>query len=266
MNNKNKIMAIIICLTLVTTTFLIVSAKKPGNTNPSNFIELPPIEQPQTPEEGFIIYCDSNDGILKALNIYGETTVLAIAELPPLFYDDFEDDTFDKWNIISGTWEIVYDGENHIAHLIHSTDIHRRMVSYIELQDNIIIEAEINGNALISDNADRMIGVYSDVNSNQFYFIAMDTLRIGNFDYGSGGDLAISSIVLTNNVWYNVKIKLENNNIAVKVWQKYSTEPLDWQVSYTVTTKYGDYLVLGTYSGTNDEEFWFDNIKVTALT
>ena len=76
---NKKIIAIVICLTLVTTTFLIVSAKP----KPKDYLKLPPIEQPTTPEDGFIVYCDIDDGNLKALDMYGEETILAIPQEPP---------------------------------------------------------------------------------------------------------------------------------------------------------------------------------------
>lgn len=92
MIRKNKFLVIIICLTLVTTSLLIVSAKKPEK----NYLELPRIDKPDTPDEGFILYCDNADGKLKALDMYGETTVIAVPQPPPIFYDDFEDGTLDK--------------------------------------------------------------------------------------------------------------------------------------------------------------------------
>lgn len=83
---NKKIIAIAICLMLTTTTFLIVSAKP----KPKDYMKLPPIEQPTTPEEGFIVYCDIVDGNLKALDMYGETTVLAIPQEPSewIYVDD----------------------------------------------------------------------------------------------------------------------------------------------------------------------------------
>ncbi len=79
MEKRNKILVVCICLTLVTATFLVVSGKKPQK----NYLKLPPIAQPNAPNEGFIIYCDVSDGYLKALDKYGETTILAIPQEPP---------------------------------------------------------------------------------------------------------------------------------------------------------------------------------------
>lgn len=79
---NKKIIAIAICLMLTTTTFLIVSGKNP-KPKPKDYMKLPPIEQPTTPEEGFIVYCDIDDGNLKTLDMYGETTILAIPQEPP---------------------------------------------------------------------------------------------------------------------------------------------------------------------------------------
>jgi hypothetical protein len=65
MIRKNKFLVIIICLALVTTSLLIVSAKKPVKP-PENYLQLPPIEQPTTPDDGFIVFCDVSDGNLKS--------------------------------------------------------------------------------------------------------------------------------------------------------------------------------------------------------
>ncbi|MBN1861570.1 MAG: hypothetical protein JW840_08940 [Candidatus Thermoplasmatota archaeon] len=49
----------------------------------SDYLSFPPITQPNTPTEGFIIFCDSADGKLKTLDMYGETTILAEPQQPP---------------------------------------------------------------------------------------------------------------------------------------------------------------------------------------
>jgi parallel beta-helix repeat protein len=65
---------------------------------PKDYLTLPPIMQPDTPDEGFIVYCDVDDGNLKALDEYGETTVLAIPQYPPGSPDYvFVDDDFDSF-------------------------------------------------------------------------------------------------------------------------------------------------------------------------
>ena len=45
-----------------------------------NYLTLPPITTPNTPTEGFIIYCDLADGKLKALDKSGVITILAISQ------------------------------------------------------------------------------------------------------------------------------------------------------------------------------------------
>lgn len=79
---KKKIFVMAILLMLVLTSFLLVNAKKPNN-KPNDYLSLPPIDKPNTPNDGFIIYCDNSDGYLKTLDMYGETTVLAIPQEPP---------------------------------------------------------------------------------------------------------------------------------------------------------------------------------------
>jgi len=78
---RKKIGILLVCLMLVTVSYLVVSAKPPQQ--PGNYLKLPPIAQPNTPGDGFIIYCDSADGNLKALDKYGEATIIAVSQ-PPL--------------------------------------------------------------------------------------------------------------------------------------------------------------------------------------
>ncbi|GAG88373.1 unnamed protein product [marine sediment metagenome] len=60
------------------------------------------------------------------------------------YYDDFEDGTLDKWNIILGDWEVLTEPSgNHIAHLNIASEEGRRMVSKETIDDNVIITAEI---------------------------------------------------------------------------------------------------------------------------
>lgn len=74
MNIKKKIIIGSICLMLVATSILIVSAGKPQT---GKYLALLPMQQPSAPSDGFIIYCDSADGKLKVLDKFGETTILA---------------------------------------------------------------------------------------------------------------------------------------------------------------------------------------------
>ena len=72
---------------LVTVSYLVVSAQT-NTLKPKDYLMLPPIEQPNTPNSGFIIYCDEADGKLKTLDQFGETTILAIPQppAPPVEY------------------------------------------------------------------------------------------------------------------------------------------------------------------------------------
>jgi len=77
--------------------------------------------------------------------------------------------------------------------------------------------------------------------------------------------VANTSVVTSNNIWYNVKINLEESNISAKIWAVGSSEPSDWQISYSGAVKFGEYIVIGTEGGQDNEEFWFDNISVTSI-
>jgi hypothetical protein len=186
-----------------------------------------------------------------------------------IFEDDFESGNLGNWNIISGDWEIIIDGGNHIAHLNRSSDYCRILVSKASLPDANIIKAKVKGDA-DGDAADTTVGFYSNSNGSSFYYLMLGgwsggkylTIgrRVNNIEYEL---LANTSVVTNNNIWYNVEIKLEGGNISGKIWPVGSNEPCDSQISYVGAAKFGEHIVIGTEGGQHNEEFWFDNITVS---
>jgi hypothetical protein len=190
-----------------------------------------------------------------------------------IFEDDFESGNLSKWNIISGDWEIIIEGDNHVAHLNRSSDWGRILVSKASIPDDAIIKAKVKGDAIGDPGADITVGFYSNDIGSGFYEINLGggddarTLTIAKRVNGGGGLLAENtSVVTSNNIWYNVEIKLEESNIFAKIWAVGSSEPSDWQVSYSGATPFGNYLLIGGIAGQDNEEFWFDNISVSTPT
>jgi len=188
-----------------------------------------------------------------------------------LFSDDFEDETLDKWNIVSGgtDWEVISEDGNNVAHLqLGTTPRFRRIVSKGSFDENIIISAQIKGNHEhpTPTVADMSIGFYSDSGGNNYYLLAIgynDVIYIAK----NSNDVEEllehnNAIVSTNNIWYNLKIKLDNNDIFAKRWKTGTGEPGEWQISYSGATPCGNHIILGGANLEDDEELWFDNIKV----
>lgn len=225
---------------------------------------------------------NSKKGIILAIVV--AISMVMVATMPTLakgqvgesaiLEDDFESGNLNKWDIKSGDWEITTEGANHVAHLNRSSEWYRRMVSKTTIPENVIIEAKVKGDADGGDVADTAIGFYSDSNGSSFYLLCLGSGYTGRHlainkrvDLGGGGLLAENtSVVTSNNIWYNVEIKLEESNISAKIWADGSSEPSDWQVSYSGATPFGNYLLIGGIAGQENEEFWFDNISVTPTT
>lgn len=96
------------------------------------------------------------------------TSMSNIALADSLFYDDFEDGTLDKWNIILGDWSVITEGSNHVAYLARSTLGMRRMVSIETVPDNIVLTAKTKGDAFDDLAADMAIGFYSNSDGTSF--------------------------------------------------------------------------------------------------
>lgn len=180
-------------------------------------------------------------------------------------YDDFEDESFDRWQVISGQWEIVSEGSNHEAHLMASTTWGRRMVSRLDFAENVLLTVQAKGNCHPSDPmSDIAVGFFADPDASDFYFVTLgenNWLAIYLLQNDQIFPLASNSMITSqNNVWYNIAILLSNRNIYVKRWEIDSGEPPDWQLWYLGATHFGDHIVLGGIAGTENEEFWFDNV------
>ncbi len=196
------------------------------------------------------------------------------AEPVVIFSDDFEDGTLNKWNVVSGgsDWEIISDNGNNMAHLkMDITPPYRRIVSINSMEQNIIITVELKGN---SDHptpgiADMSFGFYSDSEANNYYIVALgynDILHIAKYENGIEEVLANNpSIISTENIWYNLKIKLYNNNIFAKRWETGTEEPNDWQISHSGATPFGNHILLGGANLEDHEEIWYDNIEVEVI-
>jgi len=192
------------------------------------------------------------------------------------YYDNFESGTLNKWNIIRGDWEVITEPSgNHIAHLSRSSEWRRILISKEEISTDIIIQAKVKGTTYTGDVADTSIGFYANDSGNDFYWIMLGGgfgahnkylslgKTINNTEYIIAENLSIET---SNNVWYNVKIRLENSNIFAKIWEINSVEPSNWQIFYMNASRFGNYLIIGTDAGQDDEEFWFDNISITNIT
>jgi len=192
-----------------------------------------------------------------------------------IFCEDFEDGTFDQWNIILGDWEIVDTGSSKVGHLLANSLHFRRVVSIDTMPDNVIIEAILMGNCneTYDTAADIAISFWGDSLGEQYYFVALgggssgDALVLVYRDGLAGGLIAENDTVkIVNNIWYRVKIELMSNRIRVKRWEIGSPEPEEWHISYSDATPFGNHIGIGLLRGQNlDEEGWFDNIVVTAL-
>lgn len=191
----------------------------------------------------------------------------------PLFYDDFEDGTLDKWNVIRGDWEVINGtGGNHIAHLNRSSIWRRIIVSNDTVPEDIYIEALVKGDAT-NDIADTTVGFYSNGEGSSFYWVMLgggissgNRLSIGRTINNTEYILVDNSSVTTNNnIWYNVKIVLRENSIFAKIWEVNNNEPSNWQISYSGATPFGNHILIGGEAGQDDEEFWFDNISVLPI-
>ena len=183
-----------------------------------------------------------------------------------VFEDDFESGDLSSWNIVSGEWEVVAEGENQVAHLTRSSEKYRRAVSKTTVPDGVVITAKVKGDAT-GDVADMGIGFYADSNASKFYFVGLgygDHLDIRYIDPLIGKEVLVENqdVVQRNNVWYNVKIHLTNGDIHTRVWEVGEAEPADWQLSYSGATIYGNHILIGTEYGQNNEEFWFDDVRV----
>ena len=208
-----------------------------------------------------------------AISVVMVATMPTMAGESAIFEDDFESGNLNNWNIISGDWEIISEGDNHVAHLNRSSDLCRILVSKESIPDEAIIGAKVKGDADGGDVADTTIGFYSNSNGSSFYYVMLGgwsggkylTIgkRVGGVEYEL---VANTSVMTSNNVWYNVEIKLEESNIFAKIWVVGSSEPSDWQISYSGASKFGEYVVVGTEGGQDNEEFWFDNISVNPST
>ena len=184
-----------------------------------------------------------------------------------LFYDDFEDGTLDKWNVVLGTWEVIPEGDNLVAHLTRSSTRFRRMVSIASVPGDMILTAEVKGDCdPIDDTAYMVIGFWSTSDGSSFYMVGLgcnDLLFIGRFENNWIDVMCYyPNIQQVNNQWYHVKIELEGTRIDAKIWEDGGSEPPDWQISWTDETPYGNHLVLGGITVQHDEEFWFDEIAV----
>jgi len=225
------------------------------------------------PSEG--AYDNNSDGIVDSpYYIPGGSNVDRYPLIRPYtgyYYDNFEDGTLNKWYIISGEWEVITEPSgNHIAHLKRSSEWGRILVSKEAIPDNVIIQANVKGDAT-GDVADTAVGFYSNDNGNSFYYVCL-----GSYNGNSLGILKVvngiehelignTSVITSNKVWYHVKIKLENTNIFAKIWEIGSVEPSHWQISYPGAIKFGNHIIIGGEAGQDDEEFWFDNISVKSI-
>lgn len=181
-----------------------------------------------------------------------------------MFYDDFESGNLDKWNIILGDWEVIVQGVNHIAHLKQSSVLCRRAVSKISVPEPVLIEAKVKGNAS-GDVADMAVGFYSTVDASKFWMIDLGTWEYLGIKYFDGTYHHVTytdTIVDSNNVWYNTNTCIKDGSIYTKRWKPSHAKPNWWQLSHSPATIFGNYIVIGAARGEDNEEFWFDDVRV----
>jgi hypothetical protein len=184
-----------------------------------------------------------------------------------VFSDDFQDGTLGKWNVVLGTWEVISEGTNLVAHLTPGSTQGRRMVSVDAFPGNMLITAKVKGDCdPIDEGADTAVGFCSNSEGSSFYFVVLgrnSELAIYRFDNGVLDELVVNfGITSYNNVWYYLKIQLASSTIYAKRWEVGSSEPSDWQISYAGATQYGNHILLGGIAGQHNEEFWFDDVTV----
>lgn len=175
------------------------------------------------------------------------------------------------WRNISGSWERIWDAalDKHILHLKSDTITNRRWVSVDPVDDGKTMLLLVKGDALGGDIADITIGFYSDENADNYWFLDLHQDANANMVIGVCNpictDKAVASppVIIGDNIWYGVRIYLSNGNIFARVWDYSVPEPVNWQISYDISSGppfaiYGNHLVIGTEGGANNEEFWFD--------
>ncbi len=176
-----------------------------------------------------------------------------------------------EWSNVLGVWDRTWDAtlQKYVLHLNTSVNPNRRMVSVENVSDNKTIEVLFKGNATGGEIADATIGFYSDKNANSYWFVNLheDTsggmLAIG---YSIGGVSVIKNSTatpFTDNQWYWISVFITDGNISAKIWPYGTIEPLGWNISYSIPgvapeVIFDYYMVIGTESGADTEEFWFD--------
>jgi hypothetical protein len=162
-----------------------------------------------------------------------------------VFFDDFERTSFggDKWNVVSGSWEIIADSElsyyngglgtNHVAHLEASDTEDRRAVSKYSLNlndgDIYILEGDSKGHTGVSggsaDSPDTMLGFYSNGGGTTYYNTFDGFYQVFGICTAGDSNEKLSSIFTKDNVWYVKKLILEqksdysNRIVKSSIWE-----------------------------------------------
>ncbi|WP_421077356.1 DUF2341 domain-containing protein [Methanothermococcus sp. Ax23] len=219
-----------------------------------------------------------------------------------IFFDNFEDgNLWDKWEIVVGNqsdWELTQDntlpfynnnsGINYVAHLKPSSVEYRSIISKNPLNvndgDKYILEAVVKGHTGVvggsADSPDTMVGFYSDKNANYFYNSFTGDYQLFAICYNYDEDDELSNIFTKDNIWYEEKFILEQNDSPKyrvcnsSIWEFFNghygdpnpndntNSMLNTYCMVTENPGNSKYILLGTGQGSHSEEYWFDNIKV----
>jgi len=200
---------------------------------------------------------------IKKLNVtvYNKPIVASL-----YFFDDFQNSNLGKWSIIRGIWGIDFKDENYFIHTNAYLIYRRYIISNETIPKDSIITAKIKSNSVTNQNSDASIGFFANKNGS-CYFVNLkgedDNLYINrwNEDKRENEELIVNyDIESKDNIWYNIKIMLHNNNIFVKRWETNENEPSDWQLFYYDVSPFGNHLLLGIMPGGKYEEAWYDDI------
>lgn len=187
------------------------------------------------------------------------------------FSDDFQDNTLKNWNILKGDWEIEIEGENYFAKSPISGKRRKIIVSKTTIPENVIITAKVKCYSNFESSSNIGVGIYADQEGN-CYFINLDgpedKIHISKMEAGKNINEILDmndQVLAENNIWYILKIMLDNNNIYAKRWKVENIEPANWQVYYYNATPFGQHILLGAIPEFLINEISFDNISVSFI-
>ena len=187
--------------------------------------------------------------------------------------EDFEAGNLDNWDVVVGVgWEVVEEDGSMVAHAPQDSTAHRRIVSLESIPGDVAVTARVKGKAHAAgdDAADIGVCFYSNAAGTHFYCLCLGgtgaVLTLKECDGSGCVDKAVASGVESEDeIWYFARVRVEGSTVRGKIWKVVENEPEGWQVEFSEAQSHGGHIVLGGFSGENDEEFWFDDIEVSQI-